>query len=238
MDESLKASLVEQFRAYLDQADDKILLEPPQGIDLYSLFGEMITLKTEVKAQTYQLKSVLDQIKEGFANLESHHALIQETFIKQQQISQQKKEEMTRQQIEKQTLRPILLQIIEIRDRMDASIQAIRHPVTIQGWMSRFCRDIQEEWLQNIQSGQEITIRRVDQLLTTCGVHAIEVVGRFLDPHIMKVSELEQRSDVENGMVTVEIRKGYSWGDEILRLAEVRVNKKEIPTVYTEGSDR
>jgi molecular chaperone GrpE len=41
----------------------------------------------------------------------------------------------------------------------------------------------------------------------------------------MRAIEIENRNDVENGIVTGEIRKGFMWENEVLRLAEVKVNK-------------
>jgi len=45
----------------------------------------------------------------------------------------------------------------------------------------------------------------------------------------MRAAEIEQRSDIGNGIVTEELRKGYLWQGELLRLAEVKVNRQPEP---------
>lgn len=70
-----------------------------------------------------------------------------------------------------------------------------------------------------------MTLRRLDELLARQHVRPLEVLGITMDPHLMKVVELDHRPELDNGIVTAELRKGFRWGDEILRLAEVKVNK-------------
>jgi molecular chaperone GrpE len=57
-------------------------------------------------------------------------------------------------------------------------------------------------------------------------VVALPVQGQPLDPHTMRVAEVDQRPDLANGIVTEELRKGYLWQGELLRLAEVKVNRQ------------
>jgi molecular chaperone GrpE len=42
----------------------------------------------------------------------------------------------------------------------------------------------------------------------------------------MRVIEVESRPDLAAGFVTGELRKGFVWNDELLRPAEVKVNKR------------
>ena len=49
--------------------------------------------------------------------------------------------------------------------------------------------------------------------------------------HTMRAAELDHRSDLANGIVTEELRKGYLWQGELLRLAEVKVNRQPEPPV-------
>jgi molecular chaperone GrpE len=77
-----------------------------------------------------------------------------------------------------------------------------------------------------VREGQEITLRRLDQVLAGHRVYPLEAVGRPMDPHTMRAAEVDSRADVDNGIVTGELRKGFLWEGEVLRLAEVRVNKR------------
>ena len=70
-----------------------------------------------------------------------------------------------------------------------------------------------------------MTLRRFEQLLHEHQVKAIECVGKLLDPMSMKAVETASDADIDNGMVLEELRKGFLYQDQVLRLAEVKVNK-------------
>jgi molecular chaperone GrpE len=42
----------------------------------------------------------------------------------------------------------------------------------------------------------------------------------------MRAVEMDSQPHLENGIVTGELRKGFLWEEDVLRLAEVKVNKK------------
>jgi molecular chaperone GrpE len=42
----------------------------------------------------------------------------------------------------------------------------------------------------------------------------------------MRAVEVESDHQLRNGIVTEELRKGFMWDKELLRIAEVKVNKK------------
>ena len=70
-----------------------------------------------------------------------------------------------------------------------------------------------------------MTIKRFDQLLHSYQVRQIDCVGKLFDPLFMSAIEIEHKPKLENGMVTEELRKGFMHKDQVLRLAEVKVNK-------------
>jgi molecular chaperone GrpE len=53
----------------------------------------------------------------------------------------------------------------------------------------------------------------------------IDCVGKALDPHTMNAVEIAHDPKVANGTVVEELRKGFLFENEVLRLAEVKVNK-------------
>ena len=69
-----------------------------------------------------------------------------------------------------------------------------------------------------------MSLRRLEELLARQQVRPMESLGKPVDPHTMKVMEVEpdSRPDLASGTVTAELRKGFLWGEEVLRLAEVR----------------
>ncbi len=72
-----------------------------------------------------------------------------------------------------------------------------------------------------------MSLRRLDRTLSDYRVRPIEVLDQALDPHTMRVVEVESRTDRASGMVTGELRKGFIWDGEPLRPADVKVNKRD-----------
>jgi molecular chaperone GrpE len=72
--------------------------------------------------------------------------------------------------------------------------------------------------------GLRIIKNKFIQLLNNEGVEEIEVLGKVFDPHLSEaVAIVEGKED--NKIVEV-VRKGYRYGDQVLRVAQVKVSKK------------
>lgn len=214
MDEGAAETLIAQFRAYLDGAG-----EAPEAVpvdDTFSLFAELAALKNEVKREARQVKEALDQFKSVFETLQtSYQALDRELE------SRKAMEKGLRQA----TLRPLLLQLLELRDRLEAGHELSASPKRSSFLMRPFRK--QSGRLDALRQGQEMTLRRLDRILGEYQVRPVEVVDKPLDPHTMRVVEVESRRDQANGIVTGELRRGFFWENELLRVAEVKVNKRE-----------
>jgi molecular chaperone GrpE len=120
--------------------------------------------------------------------------------------------------------RDMLLGVIELRDRIEAGLRgASRYRPDLLARASRR----NTRFLNSLSEGQEITLRRLDDLLHRYQVQPIEAVGSLLDPHSMRVHSVTHEQQYENGQVIEEISKGYRRGEDVLRTAEVIVNKLE-----------
>ena len=80
-------------------------------------------------------------------------------------------------------------------------------------------------FIKRYTQGQAMTIKRLDQLLQRYQVSPVECLGELLDPVTMRAVETSCLPKLENGMVLEELRKGFIYQGQVLRLAEVRVNK-------------
>ena len=140
-------------------------------------------------------------------------------FLQQEQ-AQRRKEAAD---LKASSIRPLLHGILDIRDRLERGIKAAEeiHPP----WLVRLSRG--DAWKEKFVEGQKMTVRHLDRLLASYGVSPIEAVGGSFDPFRMKALEVEKREDLPSGFVIEEIRKGFLLGEEILRPAEVKVNKRE-----------
>ena len=225
MEQALKETLLARFSAYLDQIDTGAdsaagagADAPEQGrtVDLFALFSELVALKHEVRLEARQFKTSLDQFREVFGPLQSSHAVLQ---------AEVERSRAERQTVQREAQRPLLLNLLDLRDRLEAGLSGLSKPPKRRWW----CKG-RDKLLATLREGQEITLRRLDRVLERRRIRPIEAVGRPLDPHAMKATEVESRPDLADGIVTAELRKGFLWEGDVLRPAEVKVNKT------TEGS--
>ncbi len=231
MDTEIKEQLLEQFRAALDT-----LPEAPEAdaagrrTDLYSLFAELVALKNEVRLESRQVKTALDEFRAVFETLQaSQTQLGGELDRARNAVPEQRRA----------ALKPLLLELVELRDRFEAGLRVLNHyrPTLWVRLLGRRRRE--RDLLQAVAQGQDISLRRLEQLLNAQQVVALPAEGRPLDPHTMRAAELDQRSDLANGIVTEELRRGYLWQGELLRLAEVRVNRRPETVVESaQAEDR
>lgn len=221
MDTETRERLLEQFRAALDtlpntpEAD-----ETGRCTDLYSLFAELVALKTEVRLESRQVKTALDEFRAVFETLQaSQTQLGGELDRARSAVPEQRRA----------ALKPLLLELVELRDRFEAGLRVLNHyrPTRWVRWLGRRRRE--RDLLQAVAQGQDISLRRLDQVLNAQQVVALDAAGKPLDPHTMRAAELDQRPDLANGIVTEELRRGYLWQGELLRLAEVKVNRRPEP---------
>ena len=85
--------------------------------------------------------------------------------------------------------------------------------------------------------GLEGILKNIDSLLNSEGVVEIEAVGTPFDPHIHDAISFATRQDLDDDMVTAEIRKGYMFNDKVLRPSLVEVSKKPASKSGTENTD-
>lgn len=214
MSEAQKKRLLEEFQSYLDQTD----LDQAHGDtqpDLATLLGEMAGLKAEVKAESRHFKSTLDTLGAALAAIQSDNkALIDELATHQIQLQQQRSE----------VLRSVLLELVDVYDRLTVGFGMLQnyHPVAALFSHSKK-QDV--DFIESFKQGQTMTLRRFEQLLQRYHVIPIGCVGKMLDPRTMTAVEIARDTKLDNGVVIEELRKGFLFDDQVLRLAEVKVNK-------------
>ncbi len=210
IDSSELLTQFEQHLTSLENSEETSAGQSAAEIDLFSLFTELAEVKSEVKRESRQVKSALDEFKTVFAAME------------QQQQQSQASLERCRKQLDtqKQTLlQPVLLDLLDLRDRLAAGVASQVKPKGL----ARLFAGKQAQ----AQQGQTMTLRRLDDKLGQYQVKAIEAIGYPLDPETMRVVDTVQDSTLGNAIVTREIRKGYTWEGQLLRSAEVIANKPD-----------
>jgi molecular chaperone GrpE len=214
MDEATKYQLLEQFRTYLETYEtDAGSDETTPTTDLFSLFTELAGLRNEVKLEARQFKSALDQFRTVVETLQSTQAQWRQDL-----------DERHRQQ-RRETMRSMLLEMLEIYDRLEDGFATLSNfkPSRWTRWFTKH----ETRVMGGLKEGQAMTLRRFNQFLTRYRVRPLEVLNKPLDPHCMQAVEADSQPHLENGIVTGELRKGFLWEEELLRPAEVKVNKLE-----------
>ena len=122
MDSEIKQQLLERFRAYLDEQPEAAPDELAENrTDLYSLFSELVALKNEVRLESRQVKTVLDEFRAVFATLQtSQDQLSNELDRARNAVPDQ----------QRAALKPVLLELVELRDRFEAGLRVLHnyHP--------------------------------------------------------------------------------------------------------------
>lgn len=214
MDSAIKEQLLDRFRDYLDRADPAL---PPQQAttpDLFSLLAELAALKNEAKIESRQVKSVLDEFRGVFDTLQQSN-----TRLDGELTHQREQETQVRQEAE----RDLLMELLDLRDRIEAGRIAMRR--YRPGWLAR--RGDVTEFLDSVNEGQAMNLRRLDEMLARRGVLPLAAVDRRFDPHTMHAAQTAHQPEHEDGWVVGEIRTGFVRHEQLLRPAEVIVNKRD-----------
>jgi len=212
-----KNELLEDFQKYLaeSQADALVTQEQP---DLHSLLSEMTRLKTEVKVEARQFKNTLDSLNSALNIVEGDNkVLVAELAAYGERLEQQ----------QETLMRTMLLQMVDMYDRLHTGSEILQNYRPVKQLFKK-SRPKDVHFIERFKEGQMMTLKRFEQLLLEYQVRAIDCVGKRLDPVTMSALETEQDLRQENGIVLQELRKGFLFKDQVLRLAEVKVNKVTV----------
>jgi molecular chaperone GrpE len=220
LDETIREKLLSRFVAYLDGLDRDESGEVPataeetrEEVDLFSVFVELAGLRTEVRTQSRLVKEALEQFRGVFDTLQASHATLE------QELKRARAEAHDR---ERTLLKPLLLDIIDVRDRLSAGLAV--SPRWYERLRLKTKREAKEAW----QEGMRMTLRRIDKLLADRRIVTTETVGRPFDPRLAAAVATIEDPAVADGIVVEEVRPGFLWQSELLRPAEVIVVKRAI----------
>jgi molecular chaperone GrpE len=218
LDETIKETLLGQFRAYLDgfdQDEEERPEEAGEEADLFSVFVELAGLRNEVRTESRLVKDALDQFRGVFDTLQASHAAME---------AELRRARAETREHGRVVLRPLLLDILDLRDRLAAGLKSGGAAAHQPRWFERFrlkAKPEAEPW----REGLSMTLGRLDRLLADRRIVAIDTVGRPFDPRLARAVASIQDPLAGEGIVVEELRPGFLWEDELLRTAEVTVAK-------------
>jgi molecular chaperone GrpE len=80
--------------------------------------------------------------------------------------------------------------------------------------------------LQSIQAGVNMIQQQLRTAMAEAGLEEIEATGKVFDPNLHEALSQQESSEVPEGHVMQQVRKGYKLRDRLLRPASVIVAKK------------
>ena len=218
IDADTRERLIEEFRACLDSSEEVPADDAGETLDLRSLLAEMAVLKNEVRLQARQFKTALEQLQTLSTALGEHNERLLRDLERARSQAVEAKA---------QAERGLLLGLLELRDRLQAGLdaQAAWRPSRIRGLLGG-----ERRFAHSLHEGSALTLQRLDELLASYRVRPIPAVGQALDPQAMHAVAVEWAPQAAEGVVLRELRRGFHQGSELLRAAEVIVNKKGKPS--------
>jgi molecular chaperone GrpE len=76
-----------------------------------------------------------------------------------------------------------------------------------------------------VLDGMTMVFKQLQEFLASCGVETIDAAGEHFDPKLHEAIAQEENSEVEDGVVIRQLRKGYRLKDRLIRPANVVVSK-------------
>lgn len=207
-------AILADFRQWLEELPEETLSdteEKGRDIDLRELFAEFTALRQEVRLQNREQAKSVRQLERA---AETHEQLAERLQRRDEELSAF--EERVRRATERQTLLPFL----EVRD---ALVRGRDAAAGLDARRTLFRRP--PPGIGGVVEGYEMAIRRFDRTLDQLGVRVVSTVGYPFDARFMDAISTRQLDQVEDGLVVEELRGGFARGDEVVRPAEVVVNR-------------
>ena len=209
-----KEKAMENFGAWLNELPEELPHDrhvDMDACDLYTLLREFTSLRQEIKLQNREQNNTLRSQKNLVETLNNTLEVFKERTVKLETL-----EERIRLESEKKTILPFL----DVRDGLIRGLESAKATAATKRLFIRPPRGI-----EGIVKGYEMALRRFDRALSYFGITLVDALGRPFDPATMRA--LGQGSDLnkKTGVVIEEQVGGFLRRDEVIRNAEVIVNK-------------
>jgi molecular chaperone GrpE len=183
--------------------------------DLHTLLAEITGLKTEVKAESRQFKNTLDTLGSALDTVqEDNKVLANELAASAERFKE----------LQSERLRTMLLEMVDLYDRLHIGVEVLQNYRPVNA-LFKHSRQKDVRFIERFRQGQEMTTRRFEQLLQRYQVSTVNCIDQLLNPETMTAVATGENSKLANGMVLEELRTGFLYQGQVLRLAEVKVNK-------------
>lgn len=211
MDDATKEALVGRFREYLDT------IEIPQdsgGGDQFSLFTELAGLRNEVRLESRQVKTALDEFRNVFTLLDRADKSLAEHL---EHIREQER------RVQDEALQPVLSGLVDLHDRLREAMRAER--TGKPSFFAGLCRGREERRVKARLDGLRMLVNRMEGALAHFRVRPFSSKGRPFDARCMRAMGSEHHPNLDDAQVVEELRLGFRRDGDLFRPAEVIVNR-------------
>lgn len=212
-----KEKVLEDFKAWMTDLPEEMPIDRKvdmDSCDLYTLLMEFTALRQEIKFQNREQNNTL-RIQQSFIDsLKETLKLLKDRTSKLETLEQR-----IRMASEKKAVLPFL----DIRDGLIRGLKAAKGAAATRRLFVRPPRGI-----EGIVEGYEMAMRRFDRALTYVGITPVTALDQPFDPATMRAVGQVNDPQKEAGIVIEEQVGGFIRQDEVIRTAEVIVNKYRL----------
>ena len=215
-----KERALEDFREWLadlpepvegEGEDEEGAAGESHAIDLRDLFAEFAALRQEVRLQNREQSRASRELAKAAESYDTATRLIRR---REDDLAAFEKRIVT--EAENRCLRSVL----EVHDALVRGRDAAMELRERRGLFRRSVRGI-----AGVVEGYELALRRFDRMLARFGVRRLRTTGRPFDSRTMHAMEVRRIEQAEDGVVIEELLGGFTRDGDVLRLAEVAVNR-------------
>jgi len=220
--QQLKRNILADFSAWLDELDAEDLraaTDPPEddsAPDLFSFFSELAALRRDVQLQgkasqglRSDVQDVTNELKTGVE--EQVRNLANAVIDIKNQVPRARREAQT----------AIALEFVEIAEGLERC-RDLQTPASLPLFLTRGRR---EAVLRELHRPIGLLAAKAGDALRRLGIRSIAAVGDTFSPGTMRAADTTSGSGRASGTVTEIVRQGYTLNDDVLRVAEVKVEK-------------
>ena len=156
----------------------------------------------EVVDEVQLVRKELEDVQAKNAELKEHVLVVSaefENFRRRQQEEQKRQKVLMKEDL--------FRELLPLVDNLDRSLVAARQNPSVEALLK----------------GVELIRKGFDRLLENNEISQIETAGIDFDPALHEAMMVEERDDVPDQSIVMELQKGYKMGDRVLRPSMVKV---------------
>ena len=220
-----KERALDDFRRWLDELEEippAVAEQEPPSCDLHDLFAELTALRQEVRLQNREQSRAGRELASAAAR---YDAIDRTTRRRDEELA------ALERRVSRAAEDRCLLSVLDLRDALVRGREAARR-LRKEGKKAGRKKTLPRKPFRRLQpaiagvvDGYELALRRCDRTLSRFGVRGVTAVGGRFDARTMHAVETRRVADREDGVVVDEFVSGFVRDGEVLRLAEVAVNR-------------